>query len=87
MRWKNGSRGLNCELHTQDGIIEPKEDRIIRRQELLTDIKRVLFVSKSEKFATEHYELALEGIEVCYQYDRKVLWRWGRDCSRMFHGD
>ena len=48
----------------QDGIIERKEDRIIRLEKLLADFKRALFGSKSEKVATDQYELALEDIEV-----------------------
>ena len=51
-------------ISEQDAIIERKEDRIIRLEKLLSDFKRALFGAKSEKVATDQYELALEDIEV-----------------------
>ena len=47
----------------QDAVIERKEERIIRLEKLVADFKRVLFGAKSEKFAPEQYQLALEDIE------------------------
>ncbi len=40
-----------------------KDDRIERLEKLVADFKRALFGSKSEKVATDQYELALEDIE------------------------
>jgi transposase len=47
----------------QDGIIERKEDRIIRLEKLLADFKRALYGAKSEKGHPDQYHLALEDIE------------------------
>ena len=47
----------------QDGIIERKEDRIIRLEKLLADFKRALYGAKSEKVNPDQYHLALEDIE------------------------
>lgn len=47
----------------QDGIIERKEDRIIRLEKLLADFKRALYGAKSEKANPDQYHLALEDIE------------------------
>lgn len=47
----------------QDGIIERKEDRIIRLEKLLADFKRALYGVKSEKGHPDQYHLALEDIE------------------------
>jgi transposase len=46
-----------------DGIIERKEDRIIRLEKLLADFKRALYGAKSEKANPDQYHLALEDIE------------------------
>jgi hypothetical protein len=46
-----------------DGIIEHKEDRIIRLEKLLADFKRALYGAKSEKANPDQYHLALEDIE------------------------
>lgn len=50
-------------LTERDGIIERKEDRIIRLEKLLADFKRALYVAKSEKSDPDQYHLALEDIE------------------------
>lgn len=47
----------------QDGIIERKEDRIVRLEKLLADFKRALYDVKSEKGQPDQYHLALEDIE------------------------
>ena len=47
----------------RDGIIERKEDRIIRLEKLLADFKRALYGAKSEKGHPDQYHLALEDIE------------------------
>lgn len=47
----------------QDGIIERKEDRILRLEKLLADFKRALYGAKSEKGHPDQYHLALEDIE------------------------
>jgi hypothetical protein len=47
----------------QDGIIERKEDRIIRLEKLLADFKRALYGAKSEKGHPDQYHFALEDIE------------------------
>ena len=47
----------------QDGIIERKEDRIIRLEKLLADFKRALYGAQSEKANPDQYHLALEDIE------------------------
>ncbi len=47
----------------RDGIIERKEDRIIRLEKLLSDFKRALYGAKSEKGHPDQYHLALEDIE------------------------
>jgi hypothetical protein len=47
----------------QDGVIERKEDRIIRLEKLLADFKRALYGAKSEKGHPDQYHLALEDIE------------------------
>jgi hypothetical protein len=46
-----------------DGIIECKEDRIIRLEKLLADFKRALHGAKFEKANLDQYHLALEDIE------------------------
>jgi transposase len=48
----------------QDGIIERKEDRILRLEKLLADFKRALYGAKSEKGHPDQYHLALEDIEI-----------------------
>ena len=53
----------NATLTERDGIIERKEDRIIRLEKLLADFKRALFGAKSEKGHPDQYHLALEDIE------------------------
>ena len=50
-------------MAAQDGIIERKEDRIIRLEKLLVDFKRALYGAKSEKGHPDQYHLALEDIE------------------------
>lgn len=50
-------------LAERDGIIERKEDRIIRLEKLLADFKRALYGAKSEKGHPDQYHLALEDIE------------------------
>ena len=50
-------------LLDRDGIIERKEDRIIRLEKLLADFKRALYGAKSEKGHPDQYHLALEDIE------------------------
>ena len=47
----------------RDGIIERKEDRIVRLEKLLADFKRALYGAKSEKANPDQYHLALEDIE------------------------
>src|SRR5680860_564821 len=51
-------------LVERDGVIERKEDRIIRLEKLLADFKRALYGAKSEKGHPDQYHLALEDIEV-----------------------
>ena len=53
----------NETLAARDGIIERKEDRIIRLEKLLADFKRALYGPKSEKSHPDQYHLALEDIE------------------------
>jgi hypothetical protein len=50
-------------IDDRDGIIERKEDRIIRLEKLLADFKRALYGAKSEKGHPDQYHLALEDIE------------------------
>jgi transposase len=50
-------------LLDRNGIIERKEDRIIRLEKLLADFKRALYGTKSEKANPDQYHLALEDIE------------------------
>lgn len=50
-------------LADRDGIIERKEDRIIRLEKLLADFKHALYGAKSEKGHSDQYHLALEDIE------------------------
>ena len=50
-------------LLDRDGIIERKEDRIVRLEKLLADFKRALYGAKSEKANPDQYHLALEDIE------------------------
>jgi len=50
-------------LAERDGIIERKEDRIVRLEKLLADFKRALYGAKSEKGHPDQYHLALEDIE------------------------
>ncbi len=52
-----------AKMADQDGIIERKEDRIIRLEKLLADFKRALYGAKSEKGHPDQYHLALEDIE------------------------
>ena len=52
-----------AKMSEQDGIIERKEDRIIRLEKLLADFKRALYGAKSEKGHPDQYHLALEDIE------------------------
>ena len=47
----------------KDGVIERKEDRIVRLEKLIADFKRALFGSRSEKANPEQYQLAFEDIE------------------------
>lgn len=47
----------------KDGVIERKEDRIVRLEKLIADFKRALFGARSEKANPEQYELAFEDIE------------------------
>jgi uncharacterized coiled-coil protein SlyX len=53
----------NQTLAERDGIIERKEDRIVRLEKLLADFKRALYGAKSEKAHPDQYHLALEDIE------------------------
>tara|TARA_R110002072_G_scaffold127798_1_gene265243 strand:+ start:42 stop:824 length:783 start_codon:yes stop_codon:yes gene_type:complete len=53
----------HAKMADQDGIIERKEDRIIRLEKLLADFKRALYGAKSEKANPDQYHLALEDIE------------------------
>lgn len=53
----------NQTLAERDGIIERKEDRIIRLEKLVADFKRALYGAKSEKGDPDQYHLALEDIE------------------------
>lgn len=50
-------------VSARDAIIERKEERIVRLEKLMTDFKRALFGSKSEKADPDQYQLALEDIE------------------------
>jgi len=52
-----------AKMAEQEGVIERKEDRIIRLEKLLADFKRALYGSKSEKGHPDQYQLALEDIE------------------------
>lgn len=52
-----------AKMSEQDGIIERKEDRILRLEKLLADFKRALYGAKSEKGHPDQYHLALEDIE------------------------
>ncbi|MEH6834595.1 transposase [Falsihalocynthiibacter arcticus] len=52
----------NTTLTERDGIIERKEDRIIRLEKMLADFKRALYGAKSEKGHPDQYHLALEDI-------------------------
>lgn len=52
-----------AKMADQDGVIERKEDRIIRLEKLLADFKRALYGAKSEKGHPDQYHLALEDIE------------------------
>lgn len=52
-----------AKMADQDGIIERKEDRIIRLEKLLAGFKRALYGAKSEKGHPDQYHLALEDIE------------------------
>ena len=56
-------RASQAKMTEQDGIIERKEDRIIRLEKLLADFKRALYGAKSEKGHPDQYHLALEDIE------------------------
>lgn len=53
----------NETLAERGGIIERKEDRIIRLEKLLADFKRALYGAQSEKGHPDQYHLALEDIE------------------------
>jgi transposase len=53
----------NQTLADLDGIIERKEDHIVRLEKLLADFKRALYGAKSEKDHPDQYHLALEDIE------------------------
>ncbi len=53
----------DARLVERDSIIKRKEDCIQRLEKLVTDFKRALFGTKSEKINFEQYELALEDIE------------------------
>lgn len=59
----------NATLTERDGIIERKEDRIIRLEKLLADFKRALYGAKSEKGHPDQYHLALEDIETALSAD------------------
>jgi len=52
-----------AKMSEQSGIIERKEDRILRLEKLLADFKRALYGAKSEKGHPDQYHLALEDIE------------------------
>ena len=52
-----------AKISEQDGIIERKEDRIVRLEKLLVDFRRALYGAKSEKSHPDQYHLALEDIE------------------------
>lgn len=52
-----------AKMMAQDGVIERKEDRIIRLEKLLADFKRAFYGAKSEKGHPDQYHLALEDIE------------------------
>ncbi len=52
-----------AKMSEQDGIIERKEDRILRLEKLLADFKRALYGAKSEKGHPDQYHLALADIE------------------------
>ena len=52
-----------AKISKQDGIIERKEDRILRLEKLLADFKRALYGAKSEKGHPDQFHLALEDIE------------------------
>lgn len=53
----------NKTIDERDGIIERKEDRILRLEKLLADFKRAPYGAKSEKGHPDQYHLALEDIE------------------------
>lgn len=52
-----------AKMSEQDGIIERKEDRILRLEKLLADFKRARYGAKSEKGHPDQFHLALEDIE------------------------
>ncbi|MDB9857096.1 IS66 family transposase [Amylibacter sp.] len=54
---------LPTDVATLQALVISKDDRIVRLEKLVADFKRALFGSKSEKVATDQYELALEDIE------------------------
>ena len=53
----------HAEIMDKDALIECKEDRIQRLEKLVVDFKHALFGTRSEKVASEQYDLALEDIE------------------------
>jgi len=54
---------LPTDVATLQALVIAKDDRIVRLEKLVTDFKRALFGSKSEKISPGQYELALEDIE------------------------
>lgn len=55
---------LPTDIATLQALVLSKDDRIERLEKLVSDFKRALFGSKSEKVSTDQYELMLEDIEV-----------------------
>ena len=51
------------QITEQDAVITRKQERITLLEKLVVDFKRALFGSKSEKFASAQYQLALDDIE------------------------
>jgi len=54
---------LKAMILASHALIERKEDHIQRLEKLVADFKRALFGARSEKVASEQYDLALEDIE------------------------
>ena len=54
---------LPTDVATLQALLIDKNDRIERLEKLLSDFKRALFGTKSERLSSDQYELALEDLE------------------------